>query len=118
MKYTKDAKEEELYSALFGCKIGSLSFRYLGIPMHFRKSSNKDWKAVEDRFEKRLSGWKGKLISVGGRLVLINAVISSLPMFIFYFFEVSRGVIKKIDYYRSRFYWQNNQQKKKYRLAR
>ena len=54
--------------------------------MHFRKLSNKDWKAVEDRIEKRLSGWKGKFLSVGGRLVLINYVLSSLPMFMLSFF--------------------------------
>ena len=54
--------------------------------MHFRKLSNKDWKAVEDRIEKRLSGWKGKFLSVGGRLVQINSVLSSLPMFMLSFF--------------------------------
>jgi hypothetical protein len=32
------------------------------------------------------------MLSVGGRLVLINSVLSSLPMFMFFFFEVSRGV--------------------------
>ena len=37
------AKQHELmYSSLFGCKLGSYSFRYLGIPMHFRKLSNND----------------------------------------------------------------------------
>jgi len=59
---------------------------------------------VEDRFEKRLSGWKGKLISVGGRLVLINSVLSSLPMCFVILFEVPHGVLRKIEYYRSRFY--------------
>jgi hypothetical protein len=39
-------------------------------------------------------------------------------MFMLSFFEVLRGVIEKIDYYRSRFYWQSDQHKKKYRLAR
>jgi hypothetical protein len=34
------------------------------------------------------------------------------------FFEVPRGVLKKIDYYRFRFYWQSDQHKKKYRLMR
>ena len=29
------------YSQLFGCNIGSYPFRYLGIPMHFRKLSKK-----------------------------------------------------------------------------
>ncbi|WVZ50431.1 hypothetical protein U9M48_001684 [Paspalum notatum var. saurae] len=95
-----------------------LPFRYLGILMHFKKLSNKDWKAVEDRFEKRLSGWKRKLIPVGGRQVLINIVLSSLPMCMLSFFEVPRDVLRKMDYYRSRSYSQNDQHKKKYRLAR
>jgi hypothetical protein len=44
--------------------------------MNTRKLNNKDWKTIEDRIEKRLSGWKGKMLSVGGRLVLINSVLS------------------------------------------
>jgi len=37
------AKQHELmYSSLVGCKLGSYPFRYLGIPMHFRKLSNND----------------------------------------------------------------------------
>ena len=72
--------------------------------MHFRKLSNKDWKVVEERFEEKLSGWKSKLLTVGGRLVLINSVLSGLPMFMMSFFEVPKGVLKKIDYFRSRFF--------------
>jgi hypothetical protein len=37
------AKEsEEQYSYLFGCKMESYPFRYLGLPMHYRKLNNKD----------------------------------------------------------------------------
>ncbi|WVZ48782.1 hypothetical protein U9M48_000191 [Paspalum notatum var. saurae] len=112
-------QQEEAYSHLFGCSLGSFPFRYLGIPMHYRKLSNKDWALVEDRFEKKkLSGWKGKLLSIGGRLVLINFVLSSLPMFMLFFFKVPKGVLQKMDYCRSKFYWQNDQHRKKYRLAR
>jgi hypothetical protein len=57
-------------------------------------------------------------LSVGGHLVLINSVLTSLVMFMLSFFEVSRGVLEKIDYYRSSFYWQSYQHKKKYRLTR
>ena len=32
-----------------------------------------------------------------GRLVLINSVLSSLPMFMLSFFEVPRGVLKKLN---------------------
>ena len=44
------------------------------------------------------------MLSVGGRLAMINSVLSSLPMFMLFFFEVPRGVLKKLDYFRSRFF--------------
>jgi hypothetical protein len=35
------AKEmQDNYKILFGCEIGSLPFRYLGIPIHFRRFRN------------------------------------------------------------------------------
>jgi hypothetical protein len=39
-------------------------------------------------------------------------------MFMMSFFEVPRGVLEKIDYYRSRFYSQSDDHKKKYPLAK
>jgi len=113
---TKDRVAE--YVELFGCKEGVLPFRYLGIPMSPRKLANKDWSTIEERFQKKLSSWKGKMLSSGGRLVLINSILSSLPMFMMSFFRIPKGVLKKLDYYRSRFFWQCDEHKKKYRLAR
>ena len=43
------------------------------------------------------------MLSIGGRLVVIHSVLSSLPMFMMSFFEIPRGVLKKLDYFRSRF---------------
>jgi hypothetical protein len=104
--YFGEAKDNESqYEQLFGCKKGSFPFKYLGIPMHFKKLNNKDWEMIEERIEKKLSSWKGKYLSVGGRLVLINSVLSSLPIFMLSFFEIPKGVLKKIDYFRSRFFW-------------
>jgi hypothetical protein len=108
-----EAKEmQDEYSNIFGCQCGTYPFRYLGIPMHHRKLSNNDWKIIKQWIEKKLSSWKGKHLSVGGCLILINSVLTSLVMFMLSFFEVLRGVLKKINYYRSRFYWQSDQHKK------
>ena len=111
-------EEQETYKQLFGCELGTLPFTYLGIPIHHRKLTNKEWKCIEDRFEKRLSCWKGKLLSYGGRLVLINSVLTSMPMFLLSFFEVPVGVRRRLDFYRSRFFWQIDENKNKYRLAK
>jgi uncharacterized protein YpuA (DUF1002 family) len=61
--------------------------------MHYKKLNNIDWKAHKQRIEKKLSSWKGKLLSVGGRLVLINSILTSMVMFMLSFFKVSRGVL-------------------------
>jgi hypothetical protein len=113
---TRDKTGESVQ--LFGCKEGKLPFRYLGIPMSPKRLSNKDWRVVEERFQKKLSSWKDKLLLSGGRLVLINSVLSSLPIFMMSFFRIPKGVLEKLDYYRSRFFWQCDEHKKKYRLAK
>ena len=53
--FGKAKESQEEYRHLFGCEIGSLPFRYLGIPIHYRRLLNKEWKTVEDRFEKKIS---------------------------------------------------------------
>jgi hypothetical protein len=50
--------------------------------------------------------------------VLINSVLSSLPMYMLSFFRIPKEVRKKLDYFRSRFFWQCDDHKKKYRLAK
>ena len=58
------------------------------------------------------------MLSVGRRLVLINSILSSLSMFMMSFFEIPRGVLKTLDYFRSRFFWQSDEHNKKYRLTK
>jgi hypothetical protein len=95
---------EDSYKELFGCESGSFPLKYLGIPIHFRRLRNGEWKPVEDRFETKLSNSIGKLLSYGDTLILINSVLTSLPMFMLSFFEIPIGVRKLLDYYRSRFF--------------
>ena len=65
--------------------------------MHYKKLRNGDWKEVEERFDEKLSCWKVKMLYVGGRLVLINSVLSNLSIFILSFLEVAREVLTKLD---------------------
>jgi hypothetical protein len=92
---------ENEYKHIFGCESGTFPFMYSGIPIHYRKLRNGEWKPVEDHFEVKLSSWIGKLLSYGDRLILINSVLTSLPMFLLTFFEISVVVRKRLDYFRS-----------------
>ena len=58
------------------------------------------------------------MLSYGDRSVLINSVLTSLPMFLLSFFLIPVGVRKRLDYFRSRFFWQSDSVKKKYRLTK
>jgi hypothetical protein len=114
-----DAQHEaSLYAELFGCGIGQFPISYLGIPIHYRRLTLAEWKQVEERLQKRLMSWKGKLLSLGGRLVLINSVLSNMVLYMISFFQLPKGVLHRLDYFRSRFFWQGDGEKKKYRLAK
>jgi hypothetical protein len=51
-------------------------------------------------------------------LILIESVLTSIALFMLSFFEVPRGVLEKLNYFRSRFFWQADNHKKKYRLVK
>jgi hypothetical protein len=102
---------------IFGCQVAETPLTYLEIPLHYKRLSNKDWKTIEDRFERKLSTWKGKLLSYGGRLTLINSVLSNLSVYMLSFFEIPK-VLKKLNFYRSRFFWQGDGHKRKYKLSK
>jgi hypothetical protein len=103
--YSAAREMEASYTSLFGCNSGDYTFRYLGIPMHHRQLLNSEWSKVEERFQQKLSCWKAKYLSYGGRLVLLNSVLSSLPNFMMSFFEVPKGVLKSPNHFRSRFFF-------------
>jgi hypothetical protein len=110
--------EESQYINLFGCKSGEYPLDILGSLYTLGSLKIAIGKIIEDKFEKKLSSWKGKLMSAGGRLVLINSILSSLVMFILSFFKVPSGVLDRIDFFRSRFFWQGEDHKREYRLAK
>ena len=67
--------------------------------------------------EHKLGCWQGKLQSIGGRLVLLNSSLSSVPMYMLSFYELPKGVKDRMDYFRKRFLWQEDQGIRKYHLV-
>ncbi|GKB83567.1 putative RNA-directed DNA polymerase [Tanacetum coccineum] len=71
-------EEIEAMSLLIGCSPGILPFTYLGIPIGSSMNYTVNWQKVIDKFKARLSTWKANLLSIGGRLTLIKAVLESV----------------------------------------
>jgi hypothetical protein len=65
----------------FGCVTGTLPLTYLGLPLGTTRPSVQDLShltPVVDQIERRLNASAGFLDN-GGRLQLVNSVLSSLP---------------------------------------
>jgi hypothetical protein len=58
------------------------------------------------------------MLSLGGRLVLLNSILSSLPMFMLSFFELPKGGFEEVGLFRVTIFWQSDKHKKKYRLTK
>ena len=43
---------ENQYREIFASEVGALPFRYLGVPIHFKKLTNKEWKSIEDHLKR------------------------------------------------------------------
>lgn len=97
--------------------MGDLPLKYLGIPIDQKRILNKDWKVAENKMEHKLGCWQGKLQSIGGRLVLLNSSLSGVLMYMLSFYELPKGVEDRMDYFRKRFLWQEDQSIRKYHLV-
>ena len=63
------------------CKYGRIPFLYLGLPIGGDPRKLQFWYPLVERICSRLSGWKCKNLSLGGRLVLIKFVLSSILVY-------------------------------------
>lgn len=90
---------------------------YLGIPIDKKRILNKDRKKAENKMEHKLGCWQGRLQSIGGRLVLINSSLTNVPLYMIYFYRLPQGVRDRMDYFRRRLLWQEDQGIKKYHLV-
>ena len=70
------------------CRILSLPFMYLGIPIGDNPRRNEFWDPILQKCERKLSTWKHRHISFGGRVTLINSILTTIPIYFFSFFRV------------------------------
>ncbi|KAK2393020.1 hypothetical protein QL285_055002 [Trifolium repens] len=87
------------------CVVGQLPFIYLGLPVGANPRRLSTWNPVIEVVQKRLASWKNKYVSLGGRVVLLNSVLSAIPIFYLSLFKMPVGVWKKLVRLQRRFLW-------------
>ncbi|GJZ10167.1 RNA-directed DNA polymerase, eukaryota [Tanacetum coccineum] len=87
-----------------GCGVLQKQFRYLGVMVGECMSRRQAWGSTVDKLRSRLSKWKVKTLSIGGRLTLLKAVLGASPLFNMSIFKVPKGVLNDMEAIRSKFF--------------
>ncbi|CAJ2679133.1 unnamed protein product [Trifolium pratense] len=87
------------------CKVGKIPFLYLGLQIGGDPRRLSFWEPMLNRIKNRLSGWKSRFLSFGGRLVLLKSVLTSLPVYTLSFFKAPSGTISSIESLFIKFFW-------------
>ena len=66
-----------------------------------------------ERVVNRLKGWKEKLLSLGGKEILLNAIIQSILVFAMGVFKIPKKVCKEITDAMSAFWWGDTEEENK-----
>ncbi|GKA28194.1 RNA-directed DNA polymerase, eukaryota [Tanacetum coccineum] len=87
-----------------GCLILKTPFTYLGSKVGGSMSRVHAWNEVIDRVKNRLSKWKMKTLSIGGRLTLLKSVLGSIPIFHMSIYRAPLSVLRTLESIRSKFF--------------
>ncbi|XP_074315706.1 uncharacterized protein LOC141651914 [Silene latifolia] len=82
---------------LAGFQLGQFPFRYLGVPISYKRLSVADCSRVVDKIVARIRGWGAKHLSYAGRLVLVKAVLTQLHVYWARIFLLPKRVIHKVE---------------------
>ena len=97
--------EVQLLASKLRCKSGSLPFSYLGLPVGGKVRSKQLWNPVVANFKSKLSMWKRNYLSLGGRITLIKASLSNLPVYYMSLLRMPVAVREQLDRLRREFLW-------------
>ncbi|XP_014755959.1 uncharacterized protein LOC104584065 [Brachypodium distachyon] len=91
----------------------SLNEKYLGLLAMVGTDRSDCFKHLIERVKIKTSGWKAKMLSAGGKEVLLKAVAQSMPVFAMTVFKIPKNICKGITDAMSQYWWGNDDQKKK-----
>ncbi|KAJ0510703.1 putative RNA-directed DNA polymerase [Helianthus annuus] len=106
-------QEVEELANILRCKKGSFPFSYLGLQVGANMSLARYWNTILDTFRNRLSIWKAKNLSIGGRVTLLKSVLNSLPTYYFSLYRAPESVLEALDKIRRVFFWGGSEEKAK-----
>lgn len=112
-------EEEEAHrlAHVFSCPLGSFPIKYLGVPLHYDNLSKEDIQPLVDKMLKKIAGWRGRLLSLAARAMLLKTCLASIPVYLLSFIKFPKRAIKVMNTHMSNYLWNDSVESHKYHLA-
>eukprot|EP00253_Pinus_taeda_P021713 PITA_21713 len=94
-------------ASLLGCAQEPIDngIKYLGFNLKAKGYRNQDWSWLIDRFYYRISGWEWRFLSLAGRFILVQSVLSQLAVYWAHLFLLPISITKKMSSLAANFLW-------------
>ncbi|GJM96800.1 hypothetical protein PR202_ga13667 [Eleusine coracana subsp. coracana] len=91
----------------------SINDTYLGLPAMMGADRSDCFRHLVDRVVAKTKGWKGKLLSLGGKKVLLKSIVQVVTVFTMMVFQIPKNICKGITDAISNFWWGDEDDHKK-----
>lgn len=115
--FNTDPSLQRRIRKILDCQTACLLDTYLGLPLTTKEVSNEFWNLIVERIQKKLAGWKGKILNNAGKLQLIAAALQGIPIYFLSIFKINLNMVKKIERIQRNFLWSGTEEKNKLNLV-
>ncbi|XP_050242110.1 uncharacterized mitochondrial protein AtMg00310-like [Quercus robur] len=84
--------------------------KYLGLPSFIGRSKKQVFATLKERVGQKLACWKGKLLSMGGKEILIKAIVQAIPTYTMSCFQLPQSLCEDLEGMMRNFWWGQKQQ--------
>ncbi|GAA0142553.1 reverse transcriptase [Lithospermum erythrorhizon] len=88
-----------------GFRKGTMPFKYLGVPIFKGKKQIFLFDDLIEKIRGRLHSWSSNFLSFGGRITLLQSVLTTLPTYYIQVIQMPEAVYNKIDKKFNTFLW-------------
>ncbi|XP_062005742.1 uncharacterized protein LOC133722901 [Rosa rugosa] len=96
---------QQLIAGSLGVVIVDKHDKYLGLPTYLGRNKTESFAYIQERLNKKLEGWQGKLLSSAGKDLLIRVVAQSLPSYTMSFFLLPKHLCDSLHRKCAKFWW-------------
>ncbi|WMV51732.1 hypothetical protein MTR67_045117 [Solanum verrucosum] len=103
---------------LTGIRQGEFSMTYLGCPVFYGRKKSSYFEDLMRKVARRILSWQNKFLSFGGKFILINHVLQSIPIHLLAALTPPKSVIRKLHQLFAKLFWSaTNAEKRKHWVA-